>query len=45
MQEAGLFQQAEDGLKATKEKMRAVYHDLGSISPDAQNLLQRCAEN
>lgn len=40
-----LFEGAEAALKATKDKMRAVYHDLGSISPDAQKLLQRCAEN
>ena len=44
-QEAELFQGAEGTLKATKDKMKAVYHDLSSISPDAQKLLQRCAEN
>lgn len=44
-QEGELFQGAEEALKATKDKMKAVYHDLSSISPDAQKLLQRCAEN
>lgn len=43
--ETALFQGAEATLKATKDKMKAVYHDLGSIGPDAQKLLQRCAEN
>lgn len=44
-QEAELFQGAEETLTATKNAMKSVYHDLSSISPDAQKLLQRCAEN
>lgn len=43
--EAELFQEAEANLKSTKDKLRAVYNDMGSLAPEAQKLLQRCAEN
>jgi hypothetical protein len=43
--EAELFQEAEANLKSTKDKLRAVYNDMSSLAPEAQKLLQRCAEN
>ncbi|TFJ86496.1 hypothetical protein NSK_002153 [Nannochloropsis salina CCMP1776] len=43
--EVTLLRDAEESLKATKDKMRAVYHDMSSLAPEAQRLLQRCTEN
>lgn len=40
-----MYLEAEENLKTTKNKMKAVYHDMSSLAPEAQKLLQRCTEN